>query len=179
MKKDKNRKSSMTFGEKMIFFAGILFCLVLITTAMMGGLFARYTTTGSGSDSARVAKWGELTLTESGDFVDDKGNSVVAKIIPGVNLEKHASVSFTGSEMATYVFAEVILSDHWTTTDQIHFTACDGNVSWQIGDGWQILTKAEGTNTYVFYQTLAPNAELVNASLVKDGVITVSGKRRI
>ena len=57
MKSKKNRRSSMTFGEKMIFFAGVLFCLVLITTAMMGGLFARYTTIGSGSDEARVAKF--------------------------------------------------------------------------------------------------------------------------
>lgn len=52
-----NRRSSMTPGERLMFLAGTLFCLVLITTSMMGGLFARYTTTGSGSDSARVAKW--------------------------------------------------------------------------------------------------------------------------
>lgn len=57
MNTTKNRRSPMTPGERLMFLAGILFCLVLITTSMMGGLFARYTTTGTGSDSARVAKF--------------------------------------------------------------------------------------------------------------------------
>lgn len=35
----------------------ILLTLTMITTHMTGGLFARYTTTASGSDSARVAKF--------------------------------------------------------------------------------------------------------------------------
>ena len=64
----RKRRSSLTMGERLLFLAGILFCLILITTAMLGGLFARYTTSGSGSDSARVAKFGTLTLTETGDF---------------------------------------------------------------------------------------------------------------
>lgn len=53
--KSNNRRSSFTFSEKLLFFAGILFCLVLITTAMMGGLFARYTTSATGEDDSRVA----------------------------------------------------------------------------------------------------------------------------
>lgn len=65
MKKDKEkRRSSLTFGEKMLFIAGILLCLVLITTAMMGGLFARYTAADVGGDRARVAAFnvnGEIT----------------------------------------------------------------------------------------------------------------------
>ena len=52
---NRKRRSPMTLGEVMMFTAGTLFCLVLITTAMMGGLFARYTATAEGSDSARVA----------------------------------------------------------------------------------------------------------------------------
>ena len=41
----------------MIFLAGILFCLVMITTALMPGLFARYSATGEGEDNARVARF--------------------------------------------------------------------------------------------------------------------------
>lgn len=52
---NRKRRSPMTLGEVMMFAAGTLFCLVLITTAVMGGLFARYTATAEGSDSARVA----------------------------------------------------------------------------------------------------------------------------
>ena len=51
------RRSSRTAGEFLMFLAGGMFCLILITTAMMGGLLARYTTENQGTDSARVAKW--------------------------------------------------------------------------------------------------------------------------
>lgn len=61
MANKEKRRSSLTLGEKLLFFAGILFCLILISTAMMGGLFARYVSTSTGSDSARVAQFGELT----------------------------------------------------------------------------------------------------------------------
>lgn len=37
--------------------AAVLFCLVLFTTHLTGGLLARYTTSGSASDNARVAKF--------------------------------------------------------------------------------------------------------------------------
>lgn len=58
MKNNTNRrKSSLTIGELLMFLAGGMFCLILITTAMMGGLLARYTTENQGTDSARVAKW--------------------------------------------------------------------------------------------------------------------------
>lgn len=56
-----------------------LFCAVLLSISLMGGLYARYVTTASGSDSARVAKFNvteELTVTRSDgtkvtDFVVD------------------------------------------------------------------------------------------------------------
>lgn len=52
-------------GEKLMFTAGILFCLVLISTSMLGGLYARYVTRASGGDSARVAKF-DVVGTGSG-----------------------------------------------------------------------------------------------------------------
>ena len=53
--KKPKRRSSFTPGEILLFVAGILFCLVLISTALLGGLFARYTTTSTDGDNARVA----------------------------------------------------------------------------------------------------------------------------
>ena len=57
-----NRRSSLTVGERLMFLAGILFCLILITIALMGGMFARYLTTSDGEDSARVAKFNPAVL---------------------------------------------------------------------------------------------------------------------
>ena len=132
-KESRKRKSSMGFGEGMMWLAGVLFCLVLITTAMMGGLFARYITSGTGSDSARVVAFGDLTLTETGDF--DGTETKKGMIIPGVPLTKDATVTFTGSEMATVVFVEVIVpEDTWETADNRAFSY--GGMSWSVASGF-------------------------------------------
>lgn len=55
--------------------ASILLMLVLITSCVVSGTFAKYTTSGSSSDSARVAKWGVV--------VNATGDKVVYDTIPG------------------------------------------------------------------------------------------------
>ncbi len=44
--------------NKMLRMASALLILVLLTTSVVGGTFAKYTTQDSASDTARVAKWG-------------------------------------------------------------------------------------------------------------------------
>ena len=51
------RKAPVKIGHVLICIAAVLFCLVIISTAMMSGLYARYTSRNSGEDSARVAKF--------------------------------------------------------------------------------------------------------------------------
>lgn len=46
--------------------AGFLLVLVLLSTCLISGTFAKYTTSGKGTDNARVAKWG-VTITVTGD----------------------------------------------------------------------------------------------------------------
>ena len=47
-----NRRTPAVFGIGLL-----LLCLVLLSTSMTGGLYARYTASASGSDAARVAKF--------------------------------------------------------------------------------------------------------------------------
>ena len=172
-KESRKRKSSMGFGEGMMWLAGVLFCLVLITTSMMGGLFARYITSATGSDSARVASFGDLTLTETGDF--DGTENKKGMIIPGVTLTKDATVTFTGSEMATLVFVEVIVPEGtWVMADNGAFSY--GGLSWTVASGWAYLDsdRYDGNDRYVFYKTLEPNTELNKERIVQDGKIFVS-----
>ena len=60
--KNRNKISS---GQVMIFVAGALFCLILLSTALMGGLYAKYLSNGSGGDDARVAMF-DVSTTISG-----------------------------------------------------------------------------------------------------------------
>ena len=150
--------------------ACILFCLTLLSVHFMGGLYAKYTTSDSGSASARVIKFGNISISESGNFNDD-GELV---IIPGVNLTKKAVVNFTGSESSTYIFVEVII-DGWAeqeNSDHKTFCTAGNKISWEVADGWNYLMT--DSSTYVYYCALEPNAILKDIDIIKNGTIIVS-----
>ena len=173
--KKPKRRSFFTPGEILMFLAGILFCLVLISSALLGGLFARYTTTASGQDHARVAKFGDLTLTETGDFVANNGN-YKGIIIPGVDLEKSVTLSFEASEVATILFLEV-QAPGWSTTDHVTFQK-DAYLLWSLPEdwlgtqGWQYL--AQENSAHVYYKELPPNTSLEDVAVIENGTIIVS-----
>lgn len=151
-KKSNNRAPSFS----MVHIALLILCAVLITTHLTGGIAARYTSETTATASASVIKFGNITLTETGDF-NSKGNFF---IIPGVDIEKEAVIHFAGSESATYVFLKVDITG-WETEDYRHFYV-DRNstelLSWDMGEDWTYLTDDE--NAYIYYykgSTLAPN----------------------
>ena len=173
MKKQNKEKAPVNLGTILIRVAAGLFILTIISIYLLSGLFARYVSSDQGSDSARVATFGNLTLTETGDF--DGTDSKKGMIIPGVPLTKNATVTFTGSEMATVVFVEVIVpKDTWETADNKAFSY--GGMSWSVASGWEYLTKDlyGGEDRYVFFKILEPNTQLSGEEIVKDGVISVS-----
>ena len=51
--------------------AGILFLATMLTTCMTAGTFAKYTTSDSANDSARVAKFG-VTVTADGSLFGEE-----------------------------------------------------------------------------------------------------------
>ena len=153
--------------------AAVLFCLTLFSMHLTGGLYAAYTTSSSGGDSARVIKFGNLTLTEEGDFYE--ANKLL--IVPGMDLTKRVRVKFDGSEAATYVFVE-ITPEKWATTDNIKFSfSMNGKdlMQWSIEDEWKFLQSDKGA--YIYYRELSPNTELDGVDVISDkGTITVSSK---
>ncbi len=153
--------------------AAILLCLTLISIHLTSGLYAKYISSASGNDSARVIKFGELTLTEEGDFYE--GNKLM--IIPGVALTKKATVSFSGSESATYVFV-VITPSKWSTTDNKTFSLMSNGktaMQWNVAEGWLFLKSDNGT--YIYYRELTPNTELIATDIIaENGKIAVSNQ---
>lgn len=87
--KQSNKKTPVVF-----YLSFVLLCAVLITTHMMSGLYARYTTRATSSDSARVAKFrvtDTLTVTDSKGDVVHSFTMFEDSLIPG--------------ESTTYTFA--------------------------------------------------------------------------
>lgn len=151
--------------------AGVLLCLTLFSFHLTGGLYARYTQSAAGGAAARVVRFGALTLEESGDFYETNK----LRMIPGVDLTKTATVSFAGSESATFVFVEMQLP-HWGTADNATFSfAINGKTAlqWRVADGWTFLRVDGGT--YVYYRELPPNTVLDAVDVIAaGGTVTVS-----
>lgn len=140
--------------------AAVLFCLTVISTHLVSGLYARYTTSGSGDDSARVIRFGEISITESGDFVAGTNDMM---IIPGVDIEKRAVVNFEGSEAATYVFVEVLLENGWSYENGTF--KLGEHLEWEIAGGWTYLENKD--NTHVLYWALEPNTQLTDVDILR------------
>ena len=146
--------------------------LVLLSSHFTAGPYAKYISQSTGSDGARVIKFGDLTVTETGDFTFVAGtNENKFVFTPGVDLEKDIRVSFEGSEASTIVFI-TIKTEGWTVTDGRNFTDSQGQLTWSVDNGWTYL-KAEG-GTYVYYKSLAPNETMDEVQFVKEGKIQVS-----
>lgn len=148
----------------------VLLCLTLFSMHLTSGLYARYVTTDSADDAARVITFGDLTLTETGDFVD--GSAI---IVPGVDLTKRVVVSFTGSESATYTFIEVKVGK-WMNADKTLFyvgSVSNPLMSWSVAEGWESLGYIDGS--YVYYRAdKANNNSFTCDFIASEGVISVS-----
>ena len=70
----------------------LLLVLTLITSCFVGGTFAKYTTSATGSDTARVAKWGVKIEANGATFTDtyktDTTGVAIADSVVGFNKAK-------------------------------------------------------------------------------------------
>lgn len=182
--KPRRRRAKMNIPMCM---ACILFCLTLFSIHVTSSLYARYTVSSLGEDSARVITFGQITLTESGDFYEENGKDMMM-LIPGVDLKKTAVVDFDGSEAAAYVFVEVNLAStkmKWTKSEDHTFSLMNGSkmlLQWSVDTaaGWNFL-KQDESGAYIYYMELAPNTKLTKVDIIKgkdsnaeDGILIVS-----
>lgn len=164
-KKHRNQKVNIP-----MFMSVVLFWLTLVTTHFTGGLYAKYVVKGSGEDSARVIKFGTVTITEDGDFATG-----TAYFRPGITLKKDVTVAFTGGESDVYIFA-VMETPGWKTEDNINFTDVKlGHLTWSVNTAeshWQYLD-TDG-DKHIYYQYLDTNKKFGDKLIANDGRIEIS-----
>ena len=153
-------------------FSAVLMYLLLISVLLSGVTFSRYVTGTTVADSARVAYMKDISISETGNFTEQ--NKWI--ILPGVDMQKNASVHFEGSEMACYVFLE-IKTNGWTRTGE-HSYACriDGKdaLSWCVESGedrWNFLSGDD--SGAVYYHIVSANTPFDSEVLGNGGIITV------
>lgn len=180
----RGKRSRSAYGNRFFRATVIMLCLAIFSTLFMLGLYARYRTSGSGDDSARVIKFGELSVTETGHFNEEYPvNQFI--FIPGVPLEKAVRISFGGSEAATYLFA-VVDADGWAvtnggkdysfyvdTTEILSFSA-DLAENTSTKQKWTYFPEGSKEGMYVYYMALKPNTPLLNQGLIWGDAVNVS-----
>lgn len=80
--------AKMLLGDILLRAAMILLCMVLLSVHLMGSLFAKYSTTATGSDSARVAKFDV-------DVIFSDGNSTISGITADLEYGENGEYTIT------------------------------------------------------------------------------------
>jgi len=131
--------------------ASALLVAVLLSTCAISGTFAKYVTTASGSDSARVAKWGVeisgiaptlFAQTYAKDSTTDIANTVSATekvVAPGTKNEEGVTFSLTGTPEVAVKIDFVVKG---SSTDDITDVVLPANT------GYTDWTQAPYTGTF-------------------------------
>ncbi|MBR5558830.1 MAG: hypothetical protein IKU72_01120 [Oscillospiraceae bacterium] len=117
--------------NRMMRAASVLLIAVMLTTSVISGTFAKYTTSGTATDTARVAKWG-VTITETTDsklFSDayafhdassPSANSVLSQttdlvVAPGTDKAESTNFTIAGQpEVSVHVGYEGVVNlENW------------------------------------------------------------------
>ena len=168
MRNGKYSRKKQIFMNIPIFAAGVLFWLVVVTTYLAAGLFAKYTTSGTTTDSAKIMAFGKLTVTDSNPLANQEDKYV---FLPGVDLKKKITVAFTGSNAECFVFVKAETTG-WIP-DDTHKVFMDEpkRLTWSVSNDWTYL--CSDANYHVYYRPLAANEELKATSFITGDVITV------
>lgn len=134
----------------------ILLCCMLFTTYLMGNLYARYTTTASGSDSARVAKF-----------------DVTNSITQSVDLELDF---FDAKKLSTSLSVAVASGSEVAVTYDVVVTLPTGiDLSWlEIKLGEKSPTVSGNTYTFSEVGKFAPNSNVTHTHTLTFSIKTES-----
>lgn len=143
--------------NKMMRLASVLLVLTLLSTSVISGTFAKYTTSDSASDTAKVAKWGVTALVSGSLFGEnyypnkttDTADEIAAEaqqsvdaaanrgniVAPGTKSDEGLKFAISGTpEVANTVKVEVV-----------HQTGADKFKTIFLGEGtYATLVKAQG-----------------------------------
>lgn len=142
--------------------AALLLALTLITSCFVGGTFAKYTTSGSATDTARVAKWGiEMTVTGDGAFAEEYDGTVKTSVAsenlvaPGTKNETGMSFSISGTPEVAFRLTATMGSD----AEDVFLKAADSYLDYTTSNNATDTFKLEKTYYPVVFTLVHTYAE--------------------
>lgn len=161
--------------NKMMRIASVLLVAVILTTCAISGTFAKYVTSKSGSDTARVAKFGVVIDNSGALFLED-----YAKNDGSYELGDNTVESFDTSKVVapgtTHSNTDVVLTGTPEVAVKVTYKITNLTISgdWTDGDGeeyFPIIFKVAGTDYYI-----GKTAEINSIATLVNAVTTaVSG----
>ncbi len=150
--------------NRMMRFASLVLVLTLLSTCAISGTFAKYTSTDSATDNARVAYWGfGSNIMGDLDLFDGSYTNVASKdsanvVAPGTEKTATITLSYTpnGDTKAPEVAYKYDVVATATSTNG--YTALDSNPNFK----WTL--KVPGATTATEYDTVAKLIEAINAT---------------
>lgn len=146
--------------NKIMRFASALLVLAMLTTCVISGTFAKYTTNVEGTDTARVAKWGfkeaaaSVTLDNLFKKTYDKNvEGAVDVIAPGTTNSAQFGFTYDGTGAPEVAYTFKIDTTGSVCADEIKNNP---NIQWQLDGGtwgsWdELLTAIAALNTKTDY----------------------------
>ena len=174
-----NKRSHVPFHVFSFRTAMILFILTMISLWLVCTLLARFSSYGRETDGARVAAAGNVSVYEYGaDLVD--GEYVITDrteanykqknrytVVPGMNIEKEAFVSVSGSrEVSAYVYIEVVSSD--PSKNILDYTV--DNIYWKPTT--DVSATHSGT-VYKYKDVIPPNTEQTIGHIIRNNKVRI------
>ena len=139
----------------------LLLALTLVTSCFVGGTWAKYTTSGSGSDTARVAKFG-VTVTGTGNMFAETYNSETAGFT-GVTVSSETKVVAPGTKGD---MAAISITGTPEVAVQVTYEATE----FDLGDKW--MAKKDGDTAESFYCPLEITVKSTAGTTVLKGTDT-------
>ena len=140
----------------------LLACLCLVTACFVGGTLAKYTTNGTGSDSARVAKFG-VTVTATSDSMFDAEYDADASDYTGLTVQATENVVAPGTEGT---LTKVTLSGKPEVAVRVTNDADLTLTGWEVnGAEYCPIVITVGTDEYKMTGTIAEFEEAVEEAI--------------
>lgn len=121
--------------------ASLMLVMVLVTSSVISGTFAKYVTSGSASAEARVAKWGVEFRTNSVDLFKPEYNykAVPTGVSATYSVESTVDVVAPGTSGTGYNF---------TTAHPMGNPEVSYAVTFDVKDGAETVSLTKGSDTY-------------------------------
>lgn len=154
--------------------SALLLVATLTTSCFVGGTFAKYVSEETGSDSARVAKWGvEVEVTGGGFHTtyskDDTGSSVAADTVISSNEENVVAPGTKGTFGGVKITGEPEVAVDIKTTADVELSG------WNVGSGGEfycplVFTIGNTTINGLDYSESTSGGETSFENAIKDAI---------